>query len=685
MSGFDGGGSAEGSRHRSRRQLDQLLETARPDQDPEGLITRYVAFEVARSERHRDFVPDGDLIERMRVLYWYLTESNVYHRLPVPLSRSQIDFLNAPMPLLGLAAEVSIAAYAFITQDFEPGIDLHDVAALRRALYWWAVERAAQICPGGDLITPAQVRVLCAADDSTAARDFALTYFLRTYHASDAALQALDLNSDAGRATLVAIVLLRALEKPHLVRLLPWNTVSPLLHSIERDRSPLLTDLLAVALGQPGSPDSARAEGLSARIRARYGDHGPNARASLRPAPLEGGAGLPFLRDPRFSDGPEAGVAVIGPTRATSGLGQAMRLSLEILESAGRSPAQLDFFPGNPAPIGFTARATPAPRLERPRRINLMHLNAEVVPHAFALLDRRITQDSYNIGYFFWELDTVPESHRLALDLLDEIWVSSEYNRETYARATATPVYNVGMAVEAVADVSPMPRAGLGLPDEAFVFLATFDSFSFVERKNPLGVLKAFQAAFPASAGEPVALVLKTQNRSRIVSAEQLRTWTSIDALAARDPRITILDQTLSYDALIGLKRCSDAYVSLHRSEGWGFGLLEAMQIGLPVIATGYSGNMDFCSPQTAFLVDYTLERPLPTDYVYVERASRWAEPSIDAAATAMRTVYSAPAERQARATAARLRVREDFSVAAIARRYAARLQAIEAAHGLQG
>lgn len=677
-------GPAEGPRPPWRRlhsaPLDHLLETAHPDRDPEGLVTRYAAFELARSERQRDFVQDGDLIERMRVLSWYLTESHLYHRMPVPLSPSQIAFLNAPMPLLGLGAEVSVAAHAFITREYEPGIDLHDGEALRRAVYWWSVERAAALCPGGALITPAQIRMLQAADEATAARDIPLTYFLRSYHAADPALSALDVKSDAGRAALVATVLLRSLEAPHLARLLAWNTVSPLLHGAESGGRPLLDDLLALALGASGSPDTAHAETLSAGIRARYAAYGPpahNARGAAAPAD---GAGLPFLRDPRFDDGPEPGVAVIGPTRATSGLGQAMRLTLEILAQAGRSPAQLDFFPGNPAPLGFTARATRAPRLERPRRINVMHLNAEVVPHAFALLDRRITEGAYNIGYFFWELDTVPASHRLALDLLDEIWVASEYNRETYARATATPVYNVGMAVEEVPDGAPMPRAALGLPADAFVFLATFDSFSFVERKNPLGVVKAFQAAFPPAAAEPVALVLKTQNRSRIVNAEQLRIWRAIDALVAQDPRITILDQTLSYDALIGLKRCSDAYVSLHRSEGWGFGLLEAMQIGLPVIATGYSGNMDFCSAETAFLVDYTLERPLPTDYVYVERESRWAEPSTASAAAAMRVVYDAPAERQARAAAALRRVREAFSVDAIARRYAARLDAIERA-----
>ncbi|GAN51958.1 putative glycosyl transferase [Methylobacterium sp. ME121] len=643
--------------------LDHLLGHAFPDSDPEGLITPYVAFEIERSER-RDLAPEGSLTKRMAVLHWYLTQCNIYHGLPVPLSRRQIAFLNAPMPLMGLNAEISVAAHAFIKAEYDRNIELHDPEALAKAVYWWCVKRSPQIAPAGELITQAQIRLL-AEVAVTGGSDCPLTLFLRMFHAAAPDLQSVSLQSDAGRLALCAIVLLQALDQPHLAKLMPRSLVNSLLHSVAPGHTAPFEALVALCA------DPVEAKRIVRRVHALFDetDVGGN-----RPE----GAGLPFLPDRQIADGCDAGVAVIGPVRATSGLGQAARLSLHILERAGRAPVQLDFFPGNPAPIGF-ANSNAVANLTTPRRINLLHLNAEVIPHAFALLDRRITERSYNIGYFFWELDTIPACHRLAFELLDEIWVSSEYNREIYARATAVPVHNVGMAAEEISDVTRLARSGLGLPEDAFIFVATFDSFSFVARKNPLGVVAAFQTAFPVGSKESVALVLKTQNRARVFDPHQRAVWEQIDDAAARDPRIIVIDRTLSYDALISFKRACDAYVSLHRSEGWGFGLLEAMQLGLPVIATAYSGNMEFCSAETAFLVDFDLKAVLPTEYVYAERDSRWAEPSISSAANAFHEVFVNKELRLRKASAGRTFVRTNFSLEAIARRYGARLDAIEA------
>ena len=393
-------------------KLERLLEPACPESDPEGLVTRYLAFEIARSER-RDLTPDGTLVERMRALHWYLTECNIYHRIPVPLSRRQLAFLNASMPLLGVDAEVSVAAHAFVTAELDAGIDLRDRASLHRALCWWALDRAPRIAPGGELVAPAAARALTVADPTG---DFPLTAALRDLCAGDRNLARLGLRSDVDRAVLAASVALRSLGQPHLAALLPDDLARALLYREAPDRDALLDVLMRLALGPAeagapaagadgGSAGSAsrqrlgavtnRAEALCERVRAVLG-------ASARASPPQG-AGRPFLRDPRLADGLDPGVAVIGPMRATSGLGQAARLSYDVLARAGRDPAQFDFFPGNPALVGFADR-TGAAALRVPRRINLIHLNAEVVPHAFALLDGRLTERSYNIGYFFWEL-----------------------------------------------------------------------------------------------------------------------------------------------------------------------------------------------------------------------------------------------------------------------------------------
>ena len=382
----------------------------------------------------------------------------------------------------------------------------------------------------------------------------------------------------------------------------------------------------------------------------------------------------------------EPGVALVGPIRKTSGLGQAARLSYDILRKCETvAPTALVFDLDNPAPVGFASSQSFEPYANR-RAINLIHLNAEFVPLAFAFEQREIFASSYNIGYFFWELNMIPKCHRLALELLDEIWVSSDYNREIYARFTDKPVINVGMAVEALPDAAPLERSALGLDPQAVVFLTTFDSFSFIERKNPVGVLDAFKAAFPLGS-EKVQLVLKTQNRGRVSDPYQKALWKRIDHAVGADRRILVINETFQYADLLGLKLACDCYVSLHRSEGWGFGMIEAMQLGCPVIATAYSGNMEFCNEETAFLVDYDLMPVFPGEYIDVPRASVWANPSIGSAAAHLRGVAADSGGSVRKGQAAKLFVSREFSVDAVGRRYARRLTAIrdevaaEAAH----
>jgi glycosyltransferase involved in cell wall biosynthesis len=200
-----------------------------------------------------------------------------------------------------------------------------------------------------------------------------------------------------------------------------------------------------------------------------------------------------------------------------------------------------------------------------------------------------------------------------------------------------------------------------------------------------LAVIAAFQLAFPAGAGEAVRLVLKTHNRNRMGDPHQLRIWQAIDALVAGDARIRVVDETLSYGELLAFKRACDCFVSLHRSEGFGFGLIEAMQLGIPVIATAYSGNMDFCTPDNCFLVDYELVQTMTSEYVFVERGSRWAEPSIAMAAAHMRRVLVDRDEALARSLAASRQVGERFSIESIARRYEERLREIQSMIDAQG
>ncbi len=330
-----------------------------------------------------------------------------------------------------------------------------------------------------------------------------------------------------------------------------------------------------------------------------------------------------YLIQLRDLSGPrEAGIALIGPLHQTSGLGQATRLSYEILSASETVKTDgLALRSRQPAPIGFATELKMLP-FDRPREINLIHLNAESIPLAFAFEQREILSDSYNIGYFFWELDKLPKCQQLGIELVDEIWVSSEYNREIYAQNTSKPGDQRGMAVEALPDAAPASLSQYGIPEGGTVFLTTFDSFSFIERKNPIATIEAFLAAFP-DRRQNATLIIKTLEQDpcpRSASGRALEAERSADQAGSADHPVE-RDAALqrSPQPQEGLRLLRSLW---HRSEGWGFGMIEAMQLGCPVIATGYGGNMDFCTPETAYLVDYDLVGVRTEEYIFVERAA---------------------------------------------------------------
>jgi glycosyltransferase involved in cell wall biosynthesis len=166
---------------------------------------------------------------------------------------------------------------------------------------------------------------------------------------------------------------------------------------------------------------------------------------------------------------------------------------------------------------------------------------------------------------------------------------------------------------------SQKTRANLGLPDKAFIFLFTFDYLSHAARKNPQAVIDSFQQAFGAS--EEVLLVIKT------VNSDQIRGGVAnLKNRIGQSSNIVFLDEYFQYKDLLRLIQLANCYVSLHRSEGLGLGLAEAMKLGTLVIATNYSGNTDFMSAEDALLVDYTLIPVQNGDYPY-SKGNVWAEP----------------------------------------------------------
>lgn len=304
--------------------------------------------------------------------------------------------------------------------------------------------------------------------------------------------------------------------------------------------------------------------------------------------------------------------------------------------------------------------------------INLIHFGllgtpGDMINHGLARF-----AGAYNIGFFLWETSALPRSAQLALDMMDEVWTMSAFCADTISQRFSGPIRVVPNCVdERVLKVSTGKRP----EDQPFTFYFCFDARSWYTRKNPLAVVRAFQKAFPTQKG--VRLVLRIRYRQTSRSIADLAHKLDLDRLVAGDPRIVVRDRELSYaDSLAEMRSC-DAYVSLHRAEGFGYTMVEAMMMGKPVIASAYSANLDYMSDKTGFLVGGQ-ERYLESDeYIGVTPGARWFEPDIAAAADAMRQVLEDRKERERRATAGAAFVRSRFARPVLQELYATRIDAI--------
>ncbi len=389
------------------------------------------------------------------------------------------------------------------------------------------------------------------------------------------------------------------------------------------------------------------------------------------------GAVLPQLRarlkalDVKYLPGDrpeEIELLAIGPIGAASGLGTGGRRSIEALDRMGCDYRIQEFFYDNPsAPVEVdSARSY---RGERPRVV-LWHFNAEYLPDVMSILSPFVA-GAYQIGYFFWETELMPRAHALGAELLDEIWVPSEFVRSSYA-ATGKPVINVGTSVSLPDTGQYLDRDYFGFGDD-FVFVFSFDAHSVIHRKNPGGVVRAFLRAFPQKS-ERVRLVLKTQNLHEAHWGAIKGRNEQLFELCASDQRIQIIDKTMSLHELYSLKNASDCYVSLHRSEGFGYGPAEAMALGKPVIMTNYSANTEFAKPDNCLLVDAALVPVEQGEYLYWTPGMVWADPDIGQAAAHMRRVFEDRPFALEMGRRGRESILRDFGCDAMARRYAARL-----------
>jgi glycosyltransferase involved in cell wall biosynthesis len=365
------------------------------------------------------------------------------------------------------------------------------------------------------------------------------------------------------------------------------------------------------------------------------------------------------------SDATSRGVNVVGFFRAEFGHGEAARRVLAAVERAGIPHATINVkTPHHREKHPFTARGEGALYGANIVCLNPEHM-LELAQHGGA----ELFFGRHTVGVWCWEASRFPDSFRPAFDLVDEIWVASEYVAEIVAEATDAPVRVFPMPVE-VAPPPPLTRAALGLPEDGFVFLLAFDFFSTLERKNPFALIEAFKQAF--SPGEGPLLVIKTINGDK--QASELR---RLRRAGDGRPDIRIVDEYVSGDEMRGLVASCDCYASLHRSEGFGFPLAEAMAYAKPVIATGYSGNLTFMDSENSYLVGFGLTPVLHGSANYPAGAL-WADPNVEEAAAAMRRVFEHPDEAAERGRRGRETILQRHSLDRLAAFLAERLDEID-------
>lgn len=359
------------------------------------------------------------------------------------------------------------------------------------------------------------------------------------------------------------------------------------------------------------------------------------------------------------------GANLIGYAHAELGMGEHVRMTAAALKNTDIAFGVVNFDVG----VASRQKAT----LDHgeltegnPYIANIFHINADMMLLAFCHLGREFFSRHYNIGYWAWELAKCPEDWIHAIKMVDEIWAPSRFIQHSFAEKTDKPVEYMPLCVT-LPPLKGYSRKHYGLPQKAFVYLYTFDFFSYLDRKNPFAAIQAFKLAFP-NKNHRVVLVLKTMNGD-----QQSPLWSKMRDIIAGDQRIIVMNKTIDRDEIIGLFNVCDCFVSLHRSEGFGRGPAEAMYLGKPVIVTNYSGNTDFTLPDNSCLVNYKL---IPVDegqYPFYQNQV-WADPDVEHAAWYMKKVFEDHAFSKGIGKRGQEFIHQNFNQDAIGALYAKRL-----------
>lgn len=322
------------------------------------------------------------------------------------------------------------------------------------------------------------------------------------------------------------------------------------------------------------------------------------------------------------------GINVAGYLKTESGVGEWARLVIQALEAAGVPHSTLAY---ERTVLRQEHPFTPKRGWEE-HDLTIIGVNADQLP--FFVEDvGDVLEGQRRVGLWAWEVEDFPAEMAQSAVHLDAIWALSAHAADAIRPKVAVPVRNVPCPVPLPTAVQ-RTRSEVGMP-EGFVFLFAFDFYSIMGRKNPLGLVEAFGRAFPDAERDGVHLLLKSVNGAALPDQlDRLR------EAAGRHQNVHVADGYVDASVQHDLLGLCDAYVSLHRAEGFGFTMAEAMSRGKPVIATGYSGNLEFMDDDNSFLVPFAM-RPIGPGNDPYPADCPWADPDLDAAVDLLRLVRS--------------------------------------------
>lgn len=364
-------------------------------------------------------------------------------------------------------------------------------------------------------------------------------------------------------------------------------------------------------------------------------------------------------------------VNLVGHPYIPIGMGEHIRTTTRAMRSVAQAATLTDIF-------GFTEATTEdhaefsAVCTQEAGDVNVYHINGNEVEQSLVHLQSKRGWSGYNVIYPLWELPRYPEVWAKQLDKFDEIWAPSKYIFEALKTACKKPVFHMPMACEV--KVSQFyNRRYFNIPETAYVFLFFYDLRSFTARKNPHAVVSAFRKTLNKRPYASAHLVIKVNGAD--IKPDEFKALQK--ELIEFGAHVTLIEKIMTSTEVKNLTRCCDSFVSLHRSEGYGFGIAEAMVLGKPVICTGYSGNMDFMDAVVSYAVDYKLINVKEGEYPHYENQV-WADPNVEQATQYMVNLLDNANVGRALGTTAKKHMQNKFSYRNIGLNYINRLNEID-------